>query len=492
MSVTVAAPTRSAIAGAEGVRRQAPRQPPPSRVSVSAPKEGVAMTWLRRCRAASVVLAITGLPACSDSGPSDEDAAPSSTAIDDRLAELSGAGIFVGGVAFTGNLVAIHFDRTDEDAPGMRVFVADGLPDGNAEWFEGAASGDRFRFTSASGRATIEGVIEATETDGTITLADGETRNFFTRPAGDGAGIFEITVGQDGAWDGTSLDGSKLNAHQTGPFVEGEVLSNSGRYRFRHNDLSRRLGYSVQGGAPGTYLTVVTRQATEIQGRGGDVRGGRPGRDLIALDLSVEGDPTPGVFHGRVAGTTDRLNFELETKQDGSRVLRSYVSDSEPEPAGDLQWFAEAVTGPTFSFTSKMGDATMNGTITDDGIAGELTLPDGVIRRYFAVPSGQGAGIFTVEVDQDRRHTGTSAQGAKLDLRYEDGTVMGTLTDPEGKEFPMLGADLAHAFRYDAQYSEPDTYTAFVAPRGRYIYGRSGDVRGGTGSTNIIGLDKKC
>jgi hypothetical protein len=41
--------------------------------------------------------------------------------------------------------------------------VADGLPDGNAEWFEGAASGDRFRFTSASGRATIEGVIEATE-----------------------------------------------------------------------------------------------------------------------------------------------------------------------------------------------------------------------------------------------------------------------------------------------------------------------------------------
>ena len=450
------------------------------------------MTWLRRCLTASVVLAATFLPGCADDDSSDDGAAPSSTAIDDRLAELSGAGVFVGGVAFTGNLVAIHFDRTDRDAPGMRVFVTDGLPDGNAEWFEGKAAGDRFRFTSASGGATIEGVIEPTETDGTITLADGTTRNFFTRPAGDGAGIFEITVGADGAWDGTSLDGSKLTAQQTGPLVEGDVQSNRGRYQFRHNDLSRRLGYSVQGGAPGTYLTVVTRQATEIQGRGGDVRGGRPSRDLVALDLSVEGDPTPGVFHGRVAGITDRLNFELETRPDGGRVLRSYVSDSEPEPAGDLQWFSETITGPTFTFTSKMGDATMNGTIADDGITGELTLPDGVVRRYFAAPSGQGAGIFTVMVDEDRHHTGTSAQGAKLDLRYRDGTVMGTLTDPDGNEFPMLGADLAHAFRYQEEYSKPDTYTAFVAPRGRYVYGRSGSVRTGTGSLNIIGLDKKC
>ncbi len=134
----------------------------------------------------------------------------------------------------------------------------------------------------------------------------------------------------------------------------------------------------------------------------------------------------------------------------------------------------------------------MTGTIADDGISGELTLPDEVKRRFFAAPSGQGAGIYEVKVDEDRRHTGTSTQGADLDLRYEDGTVMGTLTDPEGEEFPMLGADLAHAFGYEEEYSKPDTYTAFVAPRGRYVYGRSGSVRAGTGSLNIIGLDKKC
>jgi len=115
-----------------------------------------------------------------------------------------------------------------------------------------------------------------------------------------------------------------------------------------------------------------------------------------------------------------------------------------------------------------------------------------VTRRYFAAPSGQGAGIYTVEVGSDRHHTGTSEQGAKLDLRYENGTVMGTLTSPEGDQFPMLGADLATAYRYKDEHSKPGTYTEFVAPRGRYVFGRSGNVKTGSPGLNIIGLDKKC
>jgi hypothetical protein len=453
------------------------------------------MTCVRTFRSiVPLVLVLTLLAGCGDSDDDDgRTAPPTSSALHDRLEELSGGGVFVGGVAFTGNLVAIHFDRTDRDAPGMRILVADGLPEGNAEWFEGKAAGSTFRFTSAGGTATIEGTIERFETDGTITLADGQKRNFFTRPAGDGAGIFEVTISGDGTWKGRSLDGSTFDARQTGAYVEGTVVSTNGeRYPFKHNDLTRRLAYPTAGGAPDSYVTIVTRQATEIQGRGGDVRGGRPSANVVALDLSQEAKPTPGVFHGRVARTTDRLNFELHQNPDGTRLLRSYVSDSEPEPAGDMQWFAEPLTGQQFSMTSKIGDARINGTIFDEGISGELTLPDGVARRYFAAPSGQGAGIYTVEVTTDRRHTGTSEQGAKLDLRYEDGTVMGTLTAPDGETFPMLGADLAHAFGYSEEYSKPDTYTAFVAPRGRYVFGRNGDVRGGRPGANIIGLDKKC
>lgn len=452
--------------------------------------------WRTRRWLLPLVVALTVLPACGDSnddGGGGQASGPTSTALDDRLAELSGAGVFVGGVAFTGNLVSIHYDKPGDRNAGMKVFVTDGIPGGNAEWFEGTAPGGTFKLTSTSGKATVEGTIDDFDTDGTITLADGVTRNFFTRPAGDGAGTFEVTVDAAGEWKGTSLNGSTLTARQTGNYVAGEVVSSGGeRYPFKHNDLTRRLGYAVAGGAPDTYLTIVTRQGTEIQGRGGDVKGGKPSENVVALDLSQEATPTPGVFHGRVAMSTDRLNFELKDNADGTRLVRVYLSDSEPEPAGDIEWWAEPFPGADFSMTSKMGGATIAGTIADDGIGGEVTLSDGVARRYFAAPSGQGAGIYTVEVASDRHHTGTSEQGARLDLIYQDGTVMGTLTSPDGEEFPMLGADLAMAYRYTDEFSQPGTYTAFVAPRGRYVYGRNGNVRGGQSGLNIIGLDKKC
>ena len=38
----------------------------------------------------------------------------------------------------------------------------------------------------------------------------------------------------------------------------------------------------------------------------------------------------------------------------------------------------------------------------------------------------------------------------------------------------------------------PGTYVAFAAPRGRFLIGRNGNVRGGSAGANIIGLDKKC
>lgn len=444
-------------------------------------------------RPLSLLVILVLFVACGGADETPDSRAAPRSEIEERLAELSGAGVFVGGVAMTGTFVAIHFDRENPDAPGMRILVTDGLPDGTAEWFEGTAEDLEFRFTSVTGNATIEGKIEPFETDGKVTLADGVERNFFTRPAGDGAGIFEIAVGADGRWSGEALDGSTFTAAADGPFVEGEVVSSGGeRYGFRHNDLTQRLGYGVAGGQPDTYMAIVTRQATEIQGRGGDVKAGRPSGNVISLDLDQSERVTPGVFHGRVARTTDRLNFELATDPSGARLLRSYVSDSEPEPDGDIQWFAGPVPGPQFALDSKSGDARISGVIADDGISGEIVLPDGVPRRYFAAPSGQGSGVYTVEVADDRRHTGTSEQGGKFDLRYENGTVMGVITSPEGEEFPMLGADLATAYGYADEYSKPGTYVAFVAPRGRYVFGRSGNVRGGTYGNNIIGLDKKC
>jgi hypothetical protein len=371
--------------------------------------------------------------------------------------------------------------------------VADGLPGGSAEWFEGKPEGSRFMFTSASGKATIEGQVDLFETDGTVTLADGEKRVFFTRPAGHAAGVFEVTVDASGAWNGRSLDGSTLQATQRGATVDGSVRSAMGEnYDFKHNDMTRRLGYSREGGQADSYTLIVTRQGTEIVGRGGAVRQGRPSENIIALDLAASPVPTPGVYYGRVAMATDKLAFDINELPGGDRRLRAYTSDAEPEPAGDIEWFTGQITGDTFNLTSASGGARLEGTIAADGITGMITLPEGGPRRFFAGPAGEGAGIYDVTVRDDRTHTGTSEEGGKLELTYREGTVMGKVTAPTGEAIDLLGADVVHAFRFGVEGSLPGTYVAFAAPRGRFLIGRNGDVRGGRPGANIIGLDKKC
>ena len=441
-------------------------------------------------RASVVLIVLLALVGSACSGGDDDDA---KDAIDQRLDQLAGAGVYVGGVAFTNTLVAVHFERDgDNRVTMMRMFVTDGVPGGNAEWFEGRPEGGRFRLTSASGRATIEGTYDMLEAEGTVTLADGTNRVFFTRPAGHAAGIFEITIDGAGKWTGRSLDGSTLEAQQRGTTVEGFVRAQSGeQYDFRQNDLTRRLGYSREGGQPDNYTLIVTRQATEIMGRGGNVRQGQPSENIVALDLGASDVASPGVYYGRVAMTTDKLAFALRD-EGGVRRLRAYVSDAEPEPDGDIQWFTSMISGGTFTITSAMGDARIDGSVTPEGITGNITLPGQPARRYYAAPAGDGAGIYDVTVRDDRSHVGTSDDGGRLELTYRDGLVMGKVMPPTGPAVDLLGADLAEAYKYGVQGSVPGTYVAFAAPRARFLIGRNGDVRGGSPGLNIIGLDKKC
>ena len=441
------------------------------------------MTVRRSVVAVALVALVVGSSCSSEKKPD---------AMENRLQSLADAGVFVGGVAYTNTLVAVHFEKTERQVSRLRIFVADGLPGGNAEWFEGKPKGNTFTFTSASRRATIQGTIDLFETDGTLTFADGTKRVFFTRPAGHAAGVFDVSVDGSGHWNGKSLDGSTLEASQRGATVDGFVRSAAGElYDFTHNDMTRRLGYSRDGGQPDNYTVIVTRQGTEIVGRGGGVRDGRPSDNVIALDLAVSDIPTPGIYYGRVAMTTDKVAFDVRDLGGGRQQLRAYVSDAEPEPAGDIEWFSAPITG-AFSVTSASKNAKLDGTIAPDGITGTITLPDSAPRRYFAAPAGEGAGIYDVTVLDDRTHVGTSEAGGRLQLTYKDGMVMGKVTAPNGEMVDLLGADLTHAYRFGVEGSLPGTYVAFAAPRGRFLIGRNGDVRGGSAGVNIIGLDKKC
>jgi hypothetical protein len=125
-------------------------------------------------------------------------------------------------------------------------------------------------------------------------------------------------------------------------------------------------------------------------------------------------------------------------------------------------------------------------------VKGTVTLPGQPARPFFAVPAGDGAGIYEVTVTPDKKYTGTSEDGTRLELTQNGDVVQGTFVLKDGRRISLLAYDLTRVYDYGVEGSKPDTFLAFASPGGRYLIGRSGDVRGGTAGLNIIGLDKAC
>ncbi|HEX2192796.1 MAG TPA: hypothetical protein VHH09_06340, partial [Acidimicrobiales bacterium] len=323
--------------------------------------------------------------------------------------------------------------------------------------------------------------------------ADGWSRNFHTIPATAGAGIYDVTVSADGHFTGTSTTGNQLDARQAGDYVQGTItVQGGGQVNFRNVDLTRVFRYEVAGGRPGHYTMIVSRHGLSQVGRGGvDLKKGTPDANVIALDLADSTQPTPGIYYGKLARTTDQLAMALDPPAaDGSRRVRVYLSDG--EPAGDIEWFPGSVTGGRLALTSASGRARLTGEVTDTAVRGTVTLADGSAHPFFAVPAGDGAGIYEVEVLGDGRYVGTSETGGRFVLRKDGDAVNGTITTADGREVGLAAYDLTRVFDYAVEGSVPDRYLAFASPGGRYLIGRNGDVRGGTAGNNIIGLDKAC
>lgn len=416
---------------------------------------------------------------------------------EDRGAPAMSSGVYFGTVAMTTDRVAVAL----EDGQGrqrVRAFVADGEPGGDAEWFDGAGSRSSFSLTSASGKARIEGEVRAEHVHGTLTLADGKARAFYTIPATHGAGIYDVTVSADGRYSGTATDGSRLEGRKDGNFVQGTITPKVGdSIGYKVTDVSRAFGYNVEGGQPDGYTLVVSRYGLVQIGRGGGERlkSGTPNGNIVSLDLAPTPIPTPGVYYGKLALTTDQMVLVVDQPSgQASRRVRVYLSDGEPEPEGDIEWFTGPVQGSRLDLTSASGEARLTGELTDDFAAGTVTLPGNRSHRFYAVPGGDGAGIYDVTVTADKAYRGTSENGGSFEIRQTDDRVQGTITTAEGRRIQLLAYDLTRVFPYGVEGSKPDTYVAFATPGGRYLIGRSGNVRGRCDPpcTNIIGLDKAC
>ena len=401
---------------------------------------------------------------------------------------------YFGRIAFEDDVIGIALTGSRR----AKVFVTDAEPGGAAEWFEGRLVRSKLRLRSASGRARLRATFDrAGKTwSGTITLRGGRTRRLAAFHADGGAGLYDVRVSRGGRYRGTSTAGQRVRARRAGRFVVGTITEPSGkRRRFKVMDLSRAFRYRIRGGRPDHYTMIISRNGVLHYGRGGGaaLKRGRPSRNLVALDIDPSPKPTPGFFFGRVAFERDVLGVKIDPPDaQGRRRLRLYVSDSEPEPQGDIAWFSGRFSGSNATLTSVDGRARLRATLTSDLVSGRITFPGGRKRRFFALPAGQGAGIYDVTVTPDGRLQGTSEEGGRLTARQDGDFVVTTVTAPDGRSYTNRPADLTRTLRYPILGNKPDTYVAIVAPRGRFIFGRGGDVRGGNFGTNIIGLDKAC
>lgn len=401
------------------------------------------------------------------------------------------SGFFFGRIAFETEVIGVDIRNSR-----VRAFVTDAEPGGTAEWFEGRARAGRMSLVSASGRSRLRASISRAHGDwlGRITLPSGRTRNFAVTLADFGAGIYRIGVARDGRYTGRSLDGKRLQARHTGQFLDGRIIERNGGARpFRIMDLSRAYAYSRTSGAPGAYTAIVSRRGTLVYGRSGDraLKRGRPGPGLLAFDVAASARPTPGFYFGKVAFSRAVIGVQVHPADaSGNRRVDIYSSDSEPEPRGVIAWFSTATAGATISADARPGRGRIDATIAPNLVSGTISFEDGVSRPFFALPAGDGAGIYEVTVDQSGRMVGRSEQAGTFTGRPDGLFLAGTLTTRDGRRFKLHIGDLVRNLRYGVRANPPDSYRAILAPRGRFIFGRSCWPR--DCNTNIIGLDKAC
>lgn len=408
---------------------------------------------------------------------------------------------FWGPVASSPALISLR-EETGPAGKQVSLFLTDGFPNGLSEFFSGAAAADSFNLTSASGNAVIQGSLPGATggVRGTVRLPDGSTRNIALTRTRLGAGRYQLSIDTSGRWTGTGPDGNVLAAQQTGNLVTGSITTTPASPEpldFRLHDLSRTLAFGATGSQPDQYTVFVSTRGNNIIGRGGAVSSGTPNANFVNLDLPITSEVLPGVFFGRLRFQTDVLLVDVNppAAAGGPRSVKVYVSDGEPEPEGDVEWFQGMFTGDSFSLTSASGDAQIQATVSAAGVTGSVTYGSGPALPLFAGPAGLGAGVYDVTVDASNRLTGTSEEGGRIDFVRNDFTVDGTITTPAGTVIPTRIHDLVRGLRYpnfEQIATVPDSYVAFVSPRARYIVGRSGNVRGGSGGLNIIGLDKAC
>lgn len=122
-------------------------------------------------------------------------------------------GSFVGQAPDADAFVALVADSPEEEGQerDVRAYLCDG--ESITEWFTGRAEGNELDLTSEGG-AHLEGNLSTEASTGTITLDDERTLTYTAELARGVAGLYNVTISEEGGVRGTS---------ETGGLLEGQL-----------------------------------------------------------------------------------------------------------------------------------------------------------------------------------------------------------------------------------------------------------------------------
>ena len=123
-------------------------------------------------------------------------------------------GSFVGSAQDEEVFVAIVAAGPEEDGQerDVRAYLSDG--EHVTEWFTGRADGNELDLTSSEGGARLEGNLSTEASTGTITLGDDRTLTYTADLARGVAGLYNVTISEEGRVRGIS---------ETGGLLEGQL-----------------------------------------------------------------------------------------------------------------------------------------------------------------------------------------------------------------------------------------------------------------------------
>ena len=148
--------------------------------------------------AALVSVLVVGLLTAGCADPEEEEKGPPPV-----------AGHFVGATSDPDTFVAVVVDEAEqrEDQRTVKAYLGDGyIID---EWFTDTLTGDSFDLTSDGG-ARLMGELSSDAAAGTATLSNGASVSFEATPATGVAGLYNVSVYNDGRVSGTSERGGQL------------------------------------------------------------------------------------------------------------------------------------------------------------------------------------------------------------------------------------------------------------------------------------------